>query len=472
MTKKIIADISVHQIRIALLDAGRLVELFIEQKNRQTIVNNIYRGRVQSILPGMDAAFVDIGQNKNAFLKLNNKMYSGIKLKQGMEITVQVLKDATGTKGAVLNDELNIAGKFIVLIPNDGNYVAISNKIEDEEERMRLKNIVNELKPENYGVIVRTNAENKTLEEIKEEIESIYYTSKKMLEMAPYQKAPCLLYKEASVIDRVIRDFYSEEIDEFVINDEEEYKRLSKLSIDGFDKKLRFYNEKATIFDYFCLETQIDKALQKQVWLKSGGFLVIEQTEACTVIDVNTGKFVGKKNSQDTIFKTNKEAAIEIAKQLRLRNLSGIIIVDFIDMLAIEKRKELLNILTEETKKDSVKTFVVGMTELGLVQITRQKKREPISKLLLGNCPCCNGTGKIPSLARTVNLIQREVENIFRQTIFNYIDLYANEDIIANFCGENKEYLIFLEEKYNSKINCIRQNSLNNTEYKIEKKKV
>jgi len=472
MKKKIIADISVHQTRIALLDSGRLVELLIEQKNRQTIVNNIYRGRVQSILAGMEAAFVDIGQNKNAFLRLNNKMYAGIKLKQGMEITVQVLKDATGTKGAVLNDELNIAGKFIVLIPEGGNYIAVSNKIENEEERSRLKDLVKELKPENYGVIVRTNAEGKTLEEIKEEIESIYLTCKKMLETAPYQKAPCLLYKEASVIDRAIRDFYSEETDEFVVNDEEEYKRLSELSIDGFDKKLRLYSEKSPIFDYFCIETQIDKALQKHVWLKSGGFLVIEQTEACTVIDVNTGKFVGKKNSQDTIFKTNKEAAVEIAKQLRLRNLSGIIIVDFIDMLANERRLELLNILTEETKKDSVKTFVVGMTELGLVQLTRQKKREPISKLLLGNCPCCNGTGKVYSLSRTVNLIQRETENILRQTIFNCIDLYANENVLYAFCGENNEYLTSLEKKYNIKINCIKQNNLNNTEYRLEKKKV
>ncbi len=472
MGKKIIVDSNIHQIRIAVINNSELEEIFIEQKVNETIVGNIYTGIIKNVLPGMQAVFVDIGQPRNGFLGLDDLKEN--KIKQGMEIIVQVEKEAIGSKGAKLTNKLSITGRFIVLLLNE-DYTGISQKIIDSSERNRLKTIAKKLKPDDFGIIIRTNAEGKSEEEIKEEIQTLYEKSKKILNTGKYIKAPALIHKDFSLVYRAIRDLFSNEIEEFIINDYNDYKdvlEVMKEMSDGFINKVKYYDKDICIFDYYCIESQIEKALQKQVWLKSGGFLIIEQTEACVVIDVNTGKFIGKKDLEETIFKTNKEASIEIAKQIKLRNLSGMIIIDFIDMKSSKNQKEILDLLENETKRDRIKTIVVGITELGLVQITRKKMREPLNQILLDTCSFCRGTGKLHSIQWTIQKLQKEIEIIFKQTIFNQVIIYSSKEIETTFIGENKEYLNKLEKKYNKNIIFKVEDGKSKNYYKIEKKKV
>lgn len=475
MGKKIIVDSNVHQMRIAIVENSELIELFIEEKKHETIVGNIYRGRVKNVLPGMQAIFLDIGQTKNAFLSLSDKKSENSKkIFQGMEMTVQVEKEATGTKGAKVSNALSITGRFVVLLPKQ-NYIGVSQKIENSQERKRLKNIVKALKPENYGIIIRTNAQGKLEEDLLEEINKLYLKSEKILNTSEYIKSPALIYKDSSLVYRAVRDLFSNEIEEFIINDEQDYKDALEMSnriSNDFSSKVKYYNKQISIFDYYSIETQIEKALQKHVWLKSGGFLVIEQTEACVVIDVNTGKFVGKKNLQETIFKTNKEASIEIAKQIKLRNLSGMIIIDFIDMSLNENQKEILMLLENETKKDRVKTVVIGITELGLVQVTRKKMRESLNHILLDDCFCCHGYGKVASMQWTIQKLYNEIEYIFVQTIFNQVKVYACRELIQAFSGENNKYLTIIENKYNKKIIFQIEDLRQKNYYRIEKTKI
>lgn len=476
MVKKIIVDSTLHHQRVALVEDGELIELLIEEKTHQTIVGNIYQGRVMNVLAGMQAAFVDIGQDKNAFLSLTDRKIDGAKkLQQGMQITVQVEKEATGTKGAKLSNELSITGRFVVLLPNQNDYIGISQKITDTKERNRLKKIALKLKPEGYGIILRTNASGKASEEFIDEINSLYLKSQKILETSQYVKAPALVYKDSDSVYRAVRDLFSQDIVEFVINNPSEYEDVKHMAAElsqDFVQKVKLYDKPLPIFEYYSLETQIEKALQKHVWLKSGGFLVIEQTEACVVIDVNTGKFTGKKNLQETIFKTNKEAAVEIAKQLRLRNLSGIIIVDFIDMDSKEYQKHILELLEQETKKDRIRTVVVGMTQLGLVQLTRKKMTEPLSHILLSSCSCCRGSGKTVSMLSTVQKLEQQIVTIFEQTVFNQITLHASQELIDAFSGEDHCYTKAIEAKYNKKIQWIRENSKAKTDYHLDKQKI
>lgn len=469
MLKKIVIDSTIHQMRIAIVENDDLVELFIEKNLQQTIVGNIYKGIVKNVLPGMQAVFVDIAQSKNGFLSLTDRKPK--KVYPGMDILVQVEKEATGSKGAKLTDEISITGRFVVLLPNQ-NYIGISQKIQDENERDRLKTIANKLKPKGYGIIVRTNAQGKQENDFIDEINQLYNRSEKILSTADYIKAPAVIYKDESIVYRLIRDLLSDDIDELVINDKQEYfnilQMIKEFNID-FSDRIRYYNDEIALFDCYKVESQIEKALQKHVWLKNGGFLVIEQTEACVVIDVNTGKFTGKKNLQETIFKTNKEAAIEIAKQIRLRNLSGIIIIDFIDMASNENQRKLIEILENETRKDRVKTVVIGITQLGLIQVTRKKMRKPLSHILLDNCNCCNGSGKLKSLQFVLPELQHEIESIFSQTIYNQIIIHASKELKEAFTGNENEHLKWLENKFNKKIVFKVDNSKYKSYYRIDR---
>jgi ribonuclease G len=331
------------------------------------------------------------------------------------------------------------------------------------------------LKPKGYGVIVRTNASGKTSEDFIDEINTLYKKSEKILETSKYLKAPALVYKDSDIVYRAVRDLFSEDIAEFVINDISDYESVKTMAAElseNFISKVKLYDKPMPIFEYYSLESQIEKALQKHVWLKSGGFLIIEQTEACVVIDVNTGKFTGKKNLQETVFKTNKEAAVEIAKQMRLRNLSGMIIIDFIDMESTENQKCILELLEAETKKDRIRTVVVGITQLGLVQVTRKKMREPLSNILLSSCPCCRGLGKVISMQSSIQKLEQEIITTFEQTVFNQITVHATEELITAFSGQQDCYSKEIEARYNKKIIFVRENNKVKTYYFIEKKKV
>lgn len=397
---RILVDETSYGTRIGVVENGTLVELIYEKKNSLPIVGNVYAGKIMNVLPGMQACFVDIGREKNAFLYYgDDKDNNGniVKPKMGSDVIVQVEKAEMGAKGAVLTKRISFAGKFLVVIPGDDK-IGISKKITDSVERKRIKDIIEQLLPENYGIIVRTEGKDKSYEIYEKEIKRLVKKSEGVLSKAEYAKAPSLLYTEINGVEKVLRDLYNENIDEIVVNSSLDYETLIKLceEKDISPKKIVMYESDVPMFENYYVASQAKAAFSKHVWLKSGGFIIIEQTEACVVIDVNTGKYTGKADLQKTILKTNLEAADEIARQLRLRNLNGMIIVDFIDMKTEENRKILQKHLEEAVAKDRLQTIVVGMTELGLMQITRKKKRQSIQQLMTRSCHCCGGSGREP----------------------------------------------------------------------------
>lgn len=398
--KRILVDSTSYGTRIGIVEDGVLMELIFEKKNSLPIVGNIYVGKIMNVLPGMQAAFVDIGRFKNAFLYYgDDKDENGksIKPKTGSDVLVQVEKAEIGNKGAVLTKRISFPGKFLVVIPGDSQ-IGVSKKITDNNERQRIKEIAHKMLPENYGIIIRTDGEGKSYEVYEKEIKTLIERSEAVLKRADYSKSPALLYSEINGVEKVVRDFFNNDIDEFVVNNEEDYTTILKLCDEmGFgSEKIKLYNDSVPLFQNYYVESQSRAAFEKHVWLKSGGFIIIEQTEACVVIDVNTGKYTGKVDLQKTILKTNLEAAEEIAHQLRLRNLNGMIIVDFIDMKSEEDRRLLHKTLEEAVAKDRLQTIVVGMTELGLMQMTRKKKRQSIMHLMTKQCSSCSGTGRVP----------------------------------------------------------------------------
>ena len=397
---RILVDETSYGTRIGVVENGTLVELIYEKKNSLPIVGNVYAGKIMNVLPGMQACFVDIGREKNAFLYYgDDKDNNGniVKPKMGSDVIVQVEKAEMGAKGAVLTKRISFAGKFLVVIPGDDK-IGISKKITDSAERKIIKDIIEQLLPENYGIIVRTEGKDKSYEIYEKEIKRLVEKSEGVLSKAEYAKAPSLLYTEINGVEKVLRDLYNENIDEIVVNSSLDYETLIKLceEKDISPKKIVMYESDVPMFENYYVASQAKAAFSKHVWLKSGGFIIIEQTEACVVIDVNTGKYTGKADLQKTILKTNLEAADEIARQLRLRNLNGMIIVDFIDMKTEENRKILQKHLEEAVAKDRLQTIVVGMTELGLMQITRKKKRQSIQQLMTRSCHCCGGSGREP----------------------------------------------------------------------------
>lgn len=369
---------------IMLVENGILLEKHEEHENQKRLEGNIYLGKVQNVLSGMQSAFIDIGEEKNTLIKLKDvllkvdekankinleeKQIENI-LKSGQEIVVQIKKDGTLTKGAKVSTHINLPGRFIALLPNS-NFITVSQKIENEEEKQRLIDIIKEILPENMGAILRTAAENKTQEEIKQDVEKLIEKWKQIQEELNKSNSPKLLYDNQALIRRTIIDIIDRNLEKIVVNDKEVYDMLVVL-LQEFNLKIEL-KENEDLFTVYDLNKQIEKMNQRKIWLKCGGFITIDKTEALTAIDVNTGKYVGKKNTEKTIFQVNKEATAEIAKQLKLRDIGGIIIIDYIDMHEEENKKEIEKILKKELKKDRTKCQVEGFTKLNLLEMTRK----------------------------------------------------------------------------------------------------
>ncbi|KPK35035.1 MAG: ribonuclease G [Nitrospira bacterium SG8_35_1] len=420
MAGKIIINITPEQTRVALVDSNsQLSELYIERKKDLSLVGNVYKGKVVKILPGMQSAFVDIGLEKAAFLHAADVL-SGFDysifgedledtvplnlpiedlLQEGEEVFVQVSKDSIGTKGARVTSYITLPGRYLVLMP-DVEHIGISRKIMDEEERTRLKGIIAELKPQNFGFIIRTASEGCTEDELKKDIDYLMLLWKNIDRKKDKGNPPQLLYSDLDLALRSVRDMLNQDIDKIIIDSSREYKKLIDFVNTYFPKlnsQIELYERTEPIFDAYGIELEIPRALGKRVWLKSGGYIVIDQTEALTSIDVNTGKFVGKANLEDTIFKTNIESVKEIACQIRLRNLGGIIIIDFIDMEKEENRQKLFSVFQEAMNKDRAKCTILEVSELGLIQMTRKRVRESLERTLCEPCSYCEGKGFIKS---------------------------------------------------------------------------
>ena len=418
--KEIIVDINPYQTRVVLLEDGSPSEIYIERRGRERLVGNIYKGKVQNVLPGMQAAFVDIGLERNAFLyagdiqidrsdftfhgEQNDIKPAALNIKDivkpGQEVMVQIVKEPVGTKGARVTTNITLPGRTLVLMPSV-NYVGVSRRIEDEEERTRLKNTLEGITEEyKMGVIVRTAAEGKGEAEFRADMHFLARLWERIQQKSKLVSAPHLIHAEEPLVFRTIRDLFTPDIKRLVINDREFYEKVQVVAgilSPALREKVELYEGVTDMFDLLGLETAIEKALSRKVWMKNGGYIIIDQTEALTTIDVNTGKYVGTDNLQETITVTNCEAAKEIARQLRLRDISGIIIVDFIDMDEIADKERVLATLRAELQKDRTKSNVLGITQLGLVEMTRKKTRQCISHTLQSPCPYCGGDGKVLS---------------------------------------------------------------------------
>lgn len=422
MAKEIIVNVLPEETRMALIENGQLMEVSVERTDSGHIVGNVYKGKIKNVLPGMQAAFVDIGHEKNAFLYIGDAFprspVRGLdkheKLTAGQDIIIQVVKDVIGSKGPRVTAHLTLPGRYTVLMPTV-EYTGISRRIESEEERERLKGLSAQVRPMEMGLIIRTVAEGKSEADLKKDVDYLTNLWNSLAARAKRVHAPALLYRDVDLVIRIVRDYFSEDIDRFIINNQEAYGRICDLLnfiSPELVPRMVLYQGEEDIFSHYGLNEEMEKLGQRCVPLKCGGYIVIDKTEALTVIDVNTGKYVGQTNLADTVLRTNLEAADQIARQIRLRDIGGIIIVDFIDMNKPEHQQEVLKTLEDHLKHDRTKTHVLGITGLGLVEMTRKKARQNIESMLYTVCPCCEGRGRVKSPETVIIDIRRQLRKL------------------------------------------------------------
>ena len=455
MRKEIIVDCNPYQTRVALLEDGVPCEIYIERKGRERLLGNIYKGKVQNVLPGMQAAFVDIGLERNAFLyagdiqvdrsefafdKDQGELPAGdvpnIKdiVKQGQEIMVQVFKEPVGTKGARVTTHVTLPGRSIVLMPTV-NYIGVSRRIEDETERARLKQVLEQVKPENMGVIVRTAAEGQDMDEFEENLAFLTRLWERIQQREKILSAPRLIHAEEPLVFRTIRDIFTSDIDRLAVNDAQLYQQVllvMEVISPTLKSRVELHESTLDLFDTLGLDQAIEKALARKVWLKNGGYIIIDQTEALTSIDVNTGKYTGSNDDlQQTITDTNCAAAREIARQLRLRDISGMLVIDFIDMDESTDQEKVLETLRSELKRDRTKSNVLGITQLGLVEMTRKKTRPSLSSTVQMPCPYCGGSGKVLSSESVLLKVRKKLIRAFGEETFSTYLVKAHPSVVA-----------------------------------------
>ena len=478
MASELIINVTSYETRVALLEDRVLAELYIERTKDRGIVGNIYKGKVVKVLPGMQAAFVDIGLERAAFLYVTD-VYGKVEeyeemgfpseempiylspslpiedlLSEGQEITVQVSKEPLGTKGTRITSHLTLPGRYLVYMPTV-DHVGVSRRIKDERERRRLREIVQALKTNSGGFIVRTASEGAEADEIRNDMEFLLHLSENIQRKKENVSAPSLIHSDLTMVLRVIRDILSPHVNRILIDSKEEYGNIISF-INTYMPKQKYeitlYEEKEPIFDAHGIEMEIDKISGRKVWLKSGGYIVIDMAEALVAIDVNTGRYVGKRNLADTILKTNLEAAKEIAYQLRLRNIGGIIIIDFIDMEREGDREKVHQVLEEAIKKDRQKMNIFKISDLGLVEMTRKRTRENVTRILSETCPYCEGSGFIKSKTTICYDIFRQIERTSSELGGHNIMVEVNPEIASLLYEEERTGVEELEQQLKKKI--------------------
>lgn len=406
--RRIVVHCEAEATKAAMLEDGLLTDYFVQKKESKQSVGHLFKGRVVNVLPGMQAAFVDIGQAKNAFLYVDDLLPAHLEkqpkvkpsidqlVRVGEEILVQVTKEAFGTKGSRVTTHFTLPGRWLVYMP-EADYVAVSRKIEGDEEKNRLKAIAEEMRQPGEGIIIRTVAAGEAPEALERDFEDLRGRWKRILERAAQCTAPCEIYRELDIIPRLIRDWYTDQVDELIIDDERigaEIVALLRSTLPQLAERVRVRPAGDGLFHEYGISDQLERLFRPKVWLDNGGYLIIEATEALTVIDVNTGKYTGTHDLEDTVYATNMEAAEMIARLLRLWDIGGIIIVDFIDMSLDAHRERIFNRLEELFKEDRTKCIAVGWTKLGLFEITRKKVRDSQHPATVGTCPECRGSGR------------------------------------------------------------------------------
>jgi ribonuclease G len=480
--KEIIISYERLERRVALLEGGQLEEFSIERENDRQISGSIYKGRVKNLEPGLKAMFVDIGLDKNAFLHYWDAIpaaldagieaieRTGKKRQQkrvtvgdipklyppGSDVIVQVTKGPIGTKGPRITTNISLPGRYLVLMPYS-DQCGISRKIEDQKERQRLRKILNGLDiPDGIGVIIRTVGEGQKARFFVRDLHFLLEQWQKIEQRMKEVPSPALLLSEPDLVERTVRDFLTEDVDRIIIDNEEAAQRIRDLVgqiSKRSQKKIRYYNEATPIFEKFNVDKQIDSAFRRQVWLACGGYLVIDETEALVAVDVNTGRNKGGRDQDKTIVQTNLEAAEEVARQLRLRNIGGLIIVDFIDMKNRKDQQAVYNRLKDHVRRDKAKTHILPISQLGLLEMTRQRVQESISRAVYQECPACKGKGIIKSPESMSVEIQRAITRIMRlKPELHELRILVNAQVLDRLKTEDEDLLIDLERRFQGRL--------------------
>ena len=495
MSTELLINATPYEIRIALVEHGNLVEFYLEQPTEKGLVGNIYRGRVVRVLPGMQAAFVEIGLERTGFLYVDDVHIStdqfekrmdkcdrsgngagngccggsdtpeslshrtpGLNiddlLTEGQDIMVQICKEPLGTKGARLTCHITLPCRNLVFMPMT-DHIGISRKIEDEAVRQQLRQDIEDLRPAGTGFIVRTVAENVTNEDLEADMEFLLHTWGEIKDVASSAPVPSLVYEDLDITLRVIRDIFSPDVDSVVVDDEKTYKRVLSF-VETFAPRLKgrvhLAESNMLLFDSYGIEMDVNRALDKKIWLRCGGYIIIETTEALTVVDVNTGRYVGKSGLEETIFKTNMEAVKEIAYQLRMRNIGGIIIIDFIDMEEEAHREEVFAALKEAAKKDKSRVNILKVSEFGLVQMTRKRNREDLAHMMCEPCHYCHGEGMLKSSRTLCYDIFRKVEREAPKMKDVDVTLRVHPKVAAMMLKEEASTIDYLQNATNKQI--------------------
>ena len=480
LRKEIIINFTPREVRIAIREDGELVEFLIEREDSRRTVGGIYLGRVNAVIPGIQAAFVDIGQEKAAFLHVSDvatgsldpelledaefEMPNGRKrgeyppienlLKKGQEILVQVRKEAIGTKGPRVSSQLSLPGRYAVLMPNL-DHIGVSKQIDSRRERQRLRAIVRKNRPKGIAVIVRTAGNGVGEEPLRDDIlalEKRWHGIEKKIERA---KPPTLIHEDVDITVFALRDLFTTGVDQIVIDNREEHERLRKYLASfapDLASRVKLYTDKKPIFDHYDIEDEIEKTLERKIWLRKGGYIVIEHTEALVTIDVNTGRFTGRKNQEETILETNLIAAREIARQLRLRDIGGIIVVDFIDMEREENRKKVFNEFRSAMRKDRSRARVSQISDLGLIEVSRKRVRSSLLHYYSDECPYCTGSGKILSLQSMAMKIEHWIRRIGSVKRVGGVQFRVNPVLGIFLREEREENIRELSQRYRTEI--------------------
>lgn len=468
--KKLILSSKEYIKKLALIEDNKVSEFFIEKKNEDEISGNFYKGRIVDIIDGMESIFVDIGLEKNAFLNIS-KFQNKKNFNKNDDILVQVEANPRDEKGAKLTLDYSIPSKNLVLLPNS-KQIFLSNKIRDKIERKRLETIFSDV--ENIGLIIRTSAVSLKEEELRREYRDLFLKWEKIKRFFRESKAKKIIYSQNSIIEKLFQDYFDIDTEELIVDDEEVFEEIIKyieentlISLKG---KVKKYFKDDDIFEYYGLDVELENALNKKVWLKSGAYLVIEKTEALVSIDVNTGRNIYNKNLEDTIVESNLEATVEIARQIRLRNLSGIIIIDFIDMKKNENKKLILKTLENELKNDKIKTEVVNYSSLNLVQLTRQRQGRELASYFKKPCSYCGGTGFIKSEEAIILDIFKEIKEISSDRDIKKIEIISTKELIKKIKEDFIEYIEEILKRGKIKYFLVeRENVKNHFEIKLFK---
>ena len=463
--EEILINVTPSEVRAALLENGILQEVHVERSARRGVISNIYKGLVTRVLPGMQAAFVDVGLQRTAFLHVSDLVRTpngddaetelpDIRslVSEGDDLLVQVVKDPLGNKGARLTTFVTLPARHIVLLPK-GEGVGVSARIDDEDERERLRGMVEELLIEQEipgGAIVRTVAEGVDAEPLRADLGYLNKLWGVVQDRCREAGVKTLVHEDLSLPLRVLRDLVTSDVDHILVDSQEDFTAMQEFAstfLPGAVSKLELYSRRRPIFDLHAIEDEIRKALDRNIPLKSGGYLIFDQTEAMTTIDVNTGAYVGHRNLEETIYRTNLEAAVAIARQLRLRNLGGIIIIDFIDMEEPDHRNNVLQLLEQALARDHARHQISAVSELGLVEMTRKRTRESLQHILCEDCPSCDGRGFVMTAETVCFEIFREVIRQSRQFDFDEAMVLAHQDVIELLLDEQAPSLAKLEEQ-------------------------